>query len=164
MLLFVRGPGVLVGSKMEKLALNTDLAPTFADLVGVEFPADGRSLTPILRGEEPSVWRSAILLEKLEKPKSGEEESGKGKGKKGKGKDKGKAANPPDYQAIRTGTHKYVEYDNGERELYDLQNDPYELESLHESADPSLLEDLKAKLDVLKSCSEEGCREAEDAL
>jgi len=34
---------------------------------------------------------------------------------------------------------------------------------LHESVDPSLLENLKAKLDVLKSCSEEGCREAEDA-
>src|SRR5215208_2811533 len=30
--LFVRGPGVAVGAKMERLALNTDLAPTFADL------------------------------------------------------------------------------------------------------------------------------------
>ncbi len=64
---------------------------------------------------------------------------------------------------MRTETHKYVEYENGDRELYDLEADPYELESLHESADPSLLEDLKAKLDALRSCSEEGCREAEDA-
>jgi hypothetical protein len=55
-----------------------------------------------------------------------------------------------------------VEYESGERELYDLEADSYELESIHESADPSLLEDLKAKLDALKSCSEEGCREAED--
>jgi N-acetylglucosamine-6-sulfatase len=67
------------------------------------------------------------------------------------------------YQAIRTETHKYVEYNNGEVELYDLSADPYELESIHESADPALLEDLKAKLEALKSCSEEGCREAEDA-
>ena len=163
---FVRGPGVPVGSKTEKLALNTDLAPTFANLAGVEFPADGRSLAPILRGEEPSVWRSAILLEKLETPKSGEEEGVKGKGK-GKGKDKGKgkgnAANPPDYQAARTETHKYVEYDNGERELYDLQADPHELESIYETADTSLVEDLQARLEALRSCSEEECREAEDA-
>ena len=46
--LFVRGPGVPAGSKTEKLALNTDLAPTFADLAGVSFPADGRSLKPLL--------------------------------------------------------------------------------------------------------------------
>ena len=66
------------------------------------------------------------------------------------------------FEAVRTETHKYVEYESGERELYDLEADPYELESLHESADPSLLEDLKAKLEALKSCSEEGCQEAED--
>jgi N-acetylglucosamine-6-sulfatase len=65
--------------------------------------------------------------------------------------------------AARTETHKYVEHENGEKELYDLQNDPYEMESLHESADPSLVEDLKARLEALRSCSEEGCRRAEDA-
>jgi hypothetical protein len=37
------------------------------------------------------------------------------------------------------------------------------MESLHETADPALVEDLKARLEALKSCSEEGCREAEDA-
>ncbi len=67
------------------------------------------------------------------------------------------------FEAVRTETHKYVEYDNGETELYDLEADPYELASIHESADPALVEDLKAKLEALKSCSEEGCREAEDA-
>ncbi len=176
--LFVRGPGVPAGSKTEKLALNTDLAPTFADLAGVSFPADGRSLEPLLfEGEEPSSWRSSILLEKLPREKdSSEEEKAKGKDKdrgEDKAKDKGKTdpggvpLGGPDgklaYQAVRTETHKYVEYENGDIELYDLEADPYELESLHESADPSLLEDLKAKLDALRSCSEEGCREAEDA-
>ena len=67
------------------------------------------------------------------------------------------------FQAVRTETHKYVEHENGEKELYDLQNDPYEMESLHESADPSLVEDLKARLEALGSCSEAGCRQAEDA-
>ena len=177
--LFVRGPGVTAGTITEKLALNTDLAPTFTDLAGASFAADGRSLAPLLRGEEPVSWRSSVLLEKLPQEGGGEEGNGKGKGKaksKGKAKGKGKEGETgaggvpksgpgqsPNFQAVRTGTHKYVEYDNGDMELYDLEADPYELESLHESADPSLLEDLKAKLDALKSCSGEGCREAEDA-
>jgi len=133
--LFVRGPGIAPGSTIEKLALNTDFAPTFADLAGADFRADGRSLAPLLRGEDPP-WRSAVLLEKL-----------------------GKRA----FEGVRTETHKYVEYDNGKKELYDLEADPYELESLHDSGTPSLLEDLKAKLDALRSCTEDECRGAEDA-
>lgn len=136
--LFVRGPGVPAGSKVERLALNTDFAPTFADLAGIEISADGRSLAPLLRGEDPA-WRSAVLLEGFP------------------------GGNPPSYEAVRTETHKYVEHDNGETELYDLEADPYELKSIHESTDPALVEDLKAKLDALKSCSEDGCREAENA-
>ena len=169
--LFVRGPGVPVGAKADKLTLNTDFAPTFAELAGASFPADGRSLTPLLRGEEgSSPWRSSVLLEKLPQEDSSEEQKGKGKGK-AKGKDKSGAGGVPKagadgqaaFEAVRTETHKYVEYDNGDVELYDLESDPYELESIHENADPSLVEDLKAKLEALKSCSEEGCREAEDA-
>ena len=155
------------GLKIDRLALNTDFAPTFADLAGTEFPADGRSLAPLLRGEERASWRSSVLLEKL--PQEDSSEEAQGKAKKGKGKDErgpggqGGPGGSPDFQAIRTGTYKYVEYDNGDVELYDLTADPYEMESIHESADPALVEDLKAKLEALKSCSEEGCREAEDA-
>ena len=172
--LFVRGPGVPAGSKIENLVLNTDFAPTFADLASVQFPADGRSLKPLLGGEEPASWRSSILLEKLPQKSNAEEESGKGKGK-GKAKAKNKegktgAGGVPksgpgqssDFQAVRTETHRYVEYENGDRELYDLEADPYELESLHESADPLVLEDLKIKLAALRSCSKQGCQEAED--
>jgi len=169
--LFVRGPGVAAGAKTEKLALNTDLAPTFADLAGASFPADGRSLAPLLGGEEPASWRSSVLLEKLPRESGSEEKGGKVKGK-GKGKDKagadgvpkgGAGRQAPDFQAVRTDTHKYVEYNNGEKELYDLQADPSELDNLYESADPSLLEDLQARLEALKGCSEDTCREAEDA-
>ena len=67
------------------------------------------------------------------------------------------------YKAVRTETHKYVEYETWEKELYDLEADPYELDSIHESADPSLLEDLKTKLDALTSCAAEACGEAENA-
>ncbi len=151
--LFVRGPGVAPGSTVEKLTLNTDFASTFAHLAGTEFVADGRSLAPLLRGEDPP-WRSAILLEKLPTEESDEE------GNEGneEGNDNNKA-----FEAVRTETHKYVEYDNGERELYKLQTDPYELDNVYEMADPSLLNDLRAKLDALRSCFEEGCQEVEDA-
>ena len=166
--LFVRGPGVAAGTTTEKLTLNTDFAPTFAELAGVSFPADGRSLTPLLRGEEnSSPWRSSVLLEKLPQEDSSEEEKGKAKGKaKAKagagGVPKAGADGQAAFEAVRTQTHKYVEYDNGDVELYDLEADPYELESVHESVDPALVEDLKAKLEALKGCSEERCREAED--
>ncbi len=164
--LFVRGPGVPAGLKMDDLALNTDFAPTFAELAGVQFPADGRSLAPLLGREEPASWRSSVLLERLPAETGG----GGGKGKaKGKGKTgaggvpKGPAGGSPAFEAVRTETHKYIEYDNGEAELYDLRADPYELDNIYESADPALLEDLKARLEALKSCSEEECREAEHA-
>jgi N-acetylglucosamine-6-sulfatase len=135
--LFVRGPGVPAGSTTHKLVLNTDYAPTFADLAGVEFLADGRSLSPLFGGDEggPS-WRTSVLLERLPTQRG--------------------------YRAVRTETHKYVEYNSGETELYDLQADPYELNNIYESADPVLVEDLKARLEALSDCSGDGCGEAED--
>ena len=138
--LFVRGPGIAPGTEVENLALNTDFAPTFAELGDVSFSADGRSLVSLLRGEEPASWRSAVLLEGFV-------------GKRFR-----------NFGAVRTEGYKYVEYANGEEELYDLQTDPYELESLHETADSSLLEELKERLEELRDCAYEGCREAEDAL
>jgi N-acetylglucosamine-6-sulfatase len=81
-------------------------------------------------GVDPS-WRTPVLLERLPTQRG--------------------------YRAVRTETHKYVEYNNGEVELYDLEDDPYELIDIYESTDPALLEDLKARLEALESCSEEGC-------
>ena len=68
----------------------------------------------------------------------------------------------PTYTAIRTVTHKYVEHEAGDEELYDLSSDPYELESLHTSADPALVESLRSRLEGLKECAGQSCREAEN--
>jgi hypothetical protein len=95
----------------------------------------------LLRDEDPS-WRSAVLLE-------------------GFGQNNRKRSLPA-YQAIRTETHKYVEYDTGDKELYDLEADPYELDNVCESADPFLVADLKTRLEALRSCTGDGCRKAED--
>src|SRR5829696_3656220 len=97
-------------------------------------------------------------IEKLPQEDSSEEQKakkgkGKGKAKEAKGKNKGGPSGSPAFEAVRTETHKYVEYENGERELYDLDADPYELKNIYETADPSLLEDLEARLNALKSCS-----------
>ena len=35
----------------------------------------------------------------------------------------------PSFEAIRTERYMYAEYDTGEKELYDLQKDPWELQS-----------------------------------
>jgi arylsulfatase A-like enzyme len=160
--LFVRDPGVPVNAKTQKLAINTDVAPTFADLAGLSFPADGRSLKPLLDSEEDVSWRSAILLEQL--PVEGSSDDGANNEEDGKAKSKaGGGGRQGAFEAIRTDDYKYVEYNNGEKELYDLKVDPYELDSLHESADSSLIEDLKTRLHTLESCSNKGCKEAEDA-
>jgi hypothetical protein len=62
---------------------------------------------------------------------------------------------------VRTSRYAYFEYENGEEELYDMKSDPYQLKSIHQSADPALLEDLRDRLKALEDCAGEGCREAE---
>ena len=65
--LIVRGPGVPEGKTLPHMVLNNDLAPTFADLAGVDPPdfVDGRSLAPLL-DETPTPeedWRQRFLVE-----------------------------------------------------------------------------------------------------
>ena len=63
--LVIRGPGVPVGETRSEVTLNTDIAPTFADLAGATAPAfvDGRSLKPLLARDPPATWRDAFLIE-----------------------------------------------------------------------------------------------------
>jgi len=137
--LFVRGPGITPGSSIDELVLNTDYAETWAEIAGTTFDGDGRSLAPLLKGDSPS-WRSSILLEGFYTKEP-----------------------PPPYSAIRTKTHKYVEYSGAETELYDLSTDPYELENVSDTADSALVADLKRKLDALRSCAGQACHDAEGA-
>jgi hypothetical protein len=64
---------------------------------------------------------------------------------------------------VRTSRYSYVEYSTtGEKELYDLKADPYELTNIYESAPPTLLSDLQTRLGALKSCPGAECKNAED--
>jgi len=133
--LLVRGPGVVAGSTTGKLVLNTDYLPTFTDLAGAQIPpyVDGRSLLPVLSGSATS-WRNAILLEA---PPS--------------------LSGRPAYRGIRTVStstttkSKYVEHANGERELYRLDSDPYELINRYGVTNSS--SSLASRLKALKTCA-----------
>jgi arylsulfatase A-like enzyme len=138
--LVIRGPAVQRHSSTDKLVLNTDYLPTFIDLARVQTPSyvDGRSLLPVLTGSATTSWRTAILIE----------------GRK-------YSADPEipvdrNYNGIRTSTSKYIEYEGGSRELYNLTPgaDPNELTNTYYSADPTVppRRDLKGRLHALKGC------------
>src|ERR671934_1233680 len=63
------------------------------------------------------------------------------------------------FDAIRSRNFLYAEYQNGDRELYDLQKDPYELQSHHANPayDP-IKNALAARLHNLVTCAGATCR------
>lgn len=139
--LIVRGPGVPQDQTISHPVLNTDLAPTFAELAGTSAPpsADGRSFAALLDGSTSvDSWRKSFLVEKFHGA----------------------------FLALRTEYgYSYVEHENGDRELYDLNTDPYQLESLHNSPEyQPLMDELHARIETLKSCSgRASCEAAEKA-
>ena len=67
--------------------------------------------------------------------------------------------NQPAFDAIRTYRYVYVQHANGERELYDLERDPYQLTSLHN--DPAYADvqaELALRLGLLSVCAGRSCR------
>lgn len=65
-------------------------------------------------------------------------------------------------KAIGTENYLYVEYANGERELYDIRSDPYQLDNVYSTASPALLQSLETQLDALRECSGSSCKAAEE--
>ena len=132
----VRGPGV-PQQRVNHLVINNDFAPTVAELAGVAPPSfvDGKSFAPLLGIEKPGLgeWRTGFLVEHV----------------------------TPTYQALRTNKYTYVEWSGGAKELYDLSEDPYQLRSRHNTADPVLIGQLESQLAVLRNCVGEQCRAAE---
>lgn len=139
--LVVRGPGVPQNVHLQQLVANVDLAPTIAAAAKVVpwRDEDGRSLLPLL-ADPAAAWPRDVLLER------------------GPGVTVG---GPRQYTAIRTARYVYVEYATGEKELYDLQVDPFELESKHDDPAYAQVEaDLATRLATLRDCAGATCREA----
>jgi N-acetylglucosamine-6-sulfatase len=92
--------------------LNIDLAPTFAELAGVPDISkfDGESFLPLLT-DPNAPWRDGFFFEQFKDDIDGE----------------GITVLVPSYVGFRTREWKFVQYETGTQELYDLVNDPYEM-------------------------------------
>jgi arylsulfatase A-like enzyme len=182
--LMVRGPGVQANAHVTRLAGNTDLAPTFEAMGGVRSPSftDGRSLLPLLRGDPPGHWRRSYLVEhrvetgvtrpaRTMPPKGStlEPPDPDQAGKDGRPRHReirdamllNRGAEIPDYDGVRTERYTYVQYTNGERELYDLRHDPDEVHNLAGTR-PAVERGLAERVAELRSCAARACRTAED--
>lgn len=134
--LLIRGPGFPAGVTRIADVANVDLAPTILQLAHAE-PLrlmDGLSLVPLLTHPDAR-WRTDLLLE-----------SGPN------------TVYPAVYTAVRTPRYAYIEYSTGDRELYDLRTDPYEL--TNRFGDPrlrSMQSSLQRRLAVLRHCRGRTC-------
>ncbi len=134
--------------RVDEVVSNIDLAPTICALAGCEMgpfkegpeAADGLSLLPLLDGEVEALDRTVIREERSEE-----------------------YSDVPAWRAIRTtsqhplGRWHYVEYETGERELYDSVADPWELTNLvRDEAYAEVLEQLAADLEAEFSGASDG--------
>jgi N-acetylglucosamine-6-sulfatase len=141
--LVISGPGIPAGTTTNAMAENIDLAKTFTQIGGTNLSGDGHSLIPLFGGGfMPADWRNAILVEhrgpNLAPSDPDFQPSGSG--------------NPTTYEAMRTSRFLYVEYSDGEREIYNLVNDPFELHNLAGGLTPLQLDELHAELLNLERC------------
>jgi len=133
--LFARYPRLAAaGTRIERMALALDIAPTLVQLAGGRPGAhiQGRSLVPLMKGGARK-WRESFLIEYFNEP-----------------------AWPwivgMSYKAVRTERAKLIHWlhKDGVDELYDLERDPYEIEN--RIADPAYAasrKDLAKRLRVL---------------
>ncbi|MFL5895069.1 MAG: sulfatase [Thermoleophilaceae bacterium] len=128
--LLMRGPGIPRGVHVRSWASNVDLAPTILDATRA---VAGR--TQDGRSLFPLIkdrglsWGRELLLD----------------------------AGP--YQGVRTDRYVYAEHKTGEKELYDLQADPYETHNLwHDRASRPIWDALAGQLSRLRTCSGANCQ------
>lgn len=140
--LIVRGPDVIRGENEAGLVGNHDIAPTIADMANVGTPAfvDGRSVMPLATGAATGWSRTAILSirETNQDP-------------------------PALWSALRMQTQKYIRFQNGGREYYDLKTDPYEVKSSPHSVTAETRAYWEERMGRIGSCGGAECQAAEDA-
>lgn len=132
--LLVRWPGKTVpGTRSSALTQNIDFAPTFLEAAGVPIPEDvqGESLVPLLKGERPADWRDALYYHYYHYPS---------------------VHHVARHYGVRTDRCKLIHYYNtDEWELFDLQKDPQELNSVYNNPEyAQVQQQLTAKLTQLR--------------
>jgi N-acetylglucosamine-6-sulfatase len=166
----IRGPRIRPGSENGELVANIDVAPTILELAGVEATKsiDGRSMVPFLRDPELRT-RRPILFESFVETSDVEaagtisragRRSRPASPRKGSGATASILAPPKDYEGIRLGPYKYIAWPDGEKELYDLEKDPYELNNIVRIPNYFPVRNfLHRELRRLEDCVGRGCRE-----
>ena len=137
--LIVRWRGtVKAGSSNSDLAQNIDFAPTFLEIAGVEIPADmqGVSLVPLMQGNAPEDWRSALYYHYYEYPG---------------------AHSVRRHEGVSSKRYKLIRFygkdvkNSEEWEFYDLEKDPQELNNLYQNPEyTAQIEAMKTELEKLK--------------
>ncbi len=123
----IKWPGVIQpGVDSRALIQNIDYAPTFLELAGAEVPAEiqGRSMVSMLKnqGQPSATWRDAIYYAYYENAA---------------------VHNVPVHDGVRTDRYKLMYFPRTrEWNLFDLQEDPQEMKSVH--ADPNYANVLAA--------------------
>lgn len=140
--LLVRWPGIVeAGSVNGDIVSNLDFAETFLEMAGVEVPGNmqGRSLVPVLKGETPEDWRKSFYYHYYEFPG---------------------AHSVARHYGVTNGLYKLIHFYGpshvegetyDEWELYDLEKDPNELNSVYgDPAYKKIREEMHAELNNLR--------------
>lgn len=88
-------------SVVDAVATHADIMPTLLDMLNISIPesVDGRSLYPLMRGDQLSDWREALHIE-----------------------------HSPNHHALTDGHSKYIWWPHdGSEQFFDLDTDPHEL-------------------------------------
>ena len=165
--LVVRGPRVKRNRHSRAIVSNVDIAPTIADLARVRLltPPDGRSMKRLLRAPRRP-GRRAVVLEsyRLRSPALYRHLESRGiEVRSGASA----SALPPalNYSAIRAGRYKYIDYEGGGRELYDLKLDPGEVSNrIHWRAYRRVVRVLARQMKWRRFCAGATCRKGTGRL
>ena len=137
--LLIRGPGIPQGKVRRQLVGTMDLTATFVDAAHAKArrTLDGSSLLTLIDRPHAREDRDIVI-------EAGPHNVG------------GKMA----FTGLRTERYTYVEYATGERELYNLDRDPYELRNLigNSSDRRKLVRKLARQLDEMRRCAGAECR------
>ena len=127
--MLVRYPGGIKGD-IPEMVQNIDHAATFLELAGAPIPEDiqGDSYLPLLKGEHPKDWRTSLYYHYYEFPAEHMVKR---------------------HYGVRTDRYKLMHFydDVDVWELYDLQNDPMEMNNLYNK--PGTEEVTKQLMDEL---------------
>ncbi len=131
--LFIRWPGVIKpGTVIDKLTQNIDFAPTFLEMLNLQAPQkmQGESFLPLLTGK-PVQWRKSLYYHYYEFPG---------------------CHSVARHEGVATERYKLISYyQTGDWELFDLEKDPKEMNSVYGDKEYSAVQkELEAELIRLK--------------